>query len=213
MIFVNDYRFKHHSILINEDQFRGFLTCHTSLAKFEIDGNTWVVRYMQNYPGHNLQFASEFVGYRIAQILEAPILEFNVLTIDKPFKKSGIEVLSGPATACKWVEDVYHLDVEKAPLDEFWEKEYYLKIVATIRTLDTWIMNFDRRKDGNMVFTGPKEAPKIWILDFDKSFLEKYRSPNCARRLHWSEEEFSKEALDDSEVLSGFDGTPLCHNK
>jgi len=205
-------------ITLNEDRFCEFLEGQTHPAKFKINGGIWVVRYIKNlqkYPRHNLRLASEFVGYRISQKLGVPAPESKIVRVGESFKKryfghqknEEIEVRAGLATASKWLENALCPDIEKGRLDKFWEEDYYLEIVAHVRTADTWIMNFDRRKRGNVLLTGPLQSPHVWFLDFDQSFLAKEKCPIHGFRLHWSEEAFRREWLDDTEVLSGFDGT------
>lgn len=203
---------------LGEDQFREFLGGQTHPAKFKLNDGIWVVRYMkdlQKHPRHNLRLASEFVGYRIAQKLGVPIPEFKLVSIGDSFKRNyfdhqkdeEIEIRAGPATACKWLKDACYPKVRGGPLNEFWKEEYYLEIVARARATDTWIMNFDRPNNGNIILTGFHKNPKVFFIDFDQSFLAEYKCPIQGDRLHWSEEAFRTEWLDDPEVLSGFDGT------
>ena len=96
--------------------------------------------------------------------------------------------------------------MERDPLDNFWEEEYYFKIVARVRAADTRVMNFGRRKRGNIALTGPSDRPQVWFIDFDQSFLSKANPVSHEERIHWSEEGFKREWLDDPEVLSKFDG-------
>ena len=197
---------------LGQDQFLEFLEGQTHPAKFELNDGIWVARYM-HHPRQNLRLAGELVSYRIAKMLGVCIPDFKIVRIDKSFKskrqngKKEIEVQAGFATACKWLEDARCPDLGREPLDKFWEEEHYLEIVARARTADTWIMNFDRRKAGNVILTGSWQAPQVWFLDFDQSFLSKGECPIHGFRLHWCEKAFRGEWLDDTEVLSGFDGT------
>ena len=201
---------------LSENQFWEFLGGQTHPAKFKLNDGIWVVRYtkdLQKHPRHNLRLASDLVGYRIAQKLGIPIPEFKVVKIGDSFKRNyfgqqkdeEIEIQASPATACKWLKDACYPEVRGEPLNEFWKEEYYLEIVARVRATDTWIMNFDRPRKGNIILTGFHKSPNVFFIDFDQSFLAKYECP--IHRLHWSEEVFRREWLDDPEVLSGFDGT------
>lgn len=198
---------------LSEDQFWGFLDGQTRPAKFKQNDGIWVVRYLQKYP-MNLRLASEFIGYRIAQKLGVPVPEFKVVRIGQSFKRNyfvnqkdeKIEIQAGFATACKWLEDAHYPDLRGEPLDNFWKEKHYLEIASRARTVDTWIMNFDRMRKGNVIFTGSPQAPQVWFLDFDQSFLANEKCQIHGDRLHWSEQAFRKEWLDDTELLSGFDG-------
>jgi hypothetical protein len=200
-------------VTLGQDQFLQFLEGQTHPAKFELNDGIWVVRYMQDHPRQNLRLASELVSYRIAKMLGVCVPDFKIMRIDKSFNsnhqdgKKEIEVQAGFATACKWLDNGRCPDLEKEPLGKFWEEEHYLEIVARARTADTWIRNFDRKKVGNVILTGSLQAPQVWFLDFDQSFLAKGMCPIHGFRIHWCEKAFKSEWLDDTEVLSGFDGT------
>ena len=185
-------------------QYVGFLEGQTYPAKFCDADSHWVVRC----PGDkakNLRLASEFIGYRIAGLLGVPLPRFEIVTITESFRachEGKIRtVQAGLATACEYLESARYPNFECDELDGFWEQEEYLVITATGRIADTWIMNYDRRKKGNLALTGEATAPHLWFLDFDQSFLSKKPS-----QLHWIDRNFDEEWLNDDEVLSGFSG-------
>jgi len=201
--------------VLKQNEFLRFLDGQTHPAEFRLNGANWVVRYMKDpkeHPRHSLRLASEFVGYQIAKFLGVPVPQFQVVQIAESFENKcschgkNLRILKGPATACKLIQEARSPDLDKDSLDEFWEAPYYLDIVARARTADTWTMNFDRRKKGNVLLTGSQQAPQVWFVDFDQSFLSKNASQVHGYRLHWTEEEFRSEWLKDEEVLSGFDG-------
>lgn len=170
----------------NRGPILGFLDGQTRPAKFQINNEAWAVRYMKD--PRNVLPASAGKSW------------------DQHKNEEEIEVMSGPAMASKFLIDAHYPALEYDPLDKFWEEDNYLEIAATARVTDTWIMNFDRRKKGNIVLTGSSEHPQVWFLDSDQGFLAKEKSPPHGRRFHWFEEGFNPKCSDDPEVLSGFDG-------
>lgn len=194
---------------LSQDDFVCFLDGQTHPAKFWYGGRHWVVRY----PGDaekNLRLASELVGYRIAERLGVSVPEFRRAVItdsfEAEFRGNGRLVPGGLATACEWIEGARYPHLERGPIREFWTQERYLRIVATARVVDTWLMNFDRRKEGNIALRGDFSEPEVYFFDFDQAFLK--RDSGDRWRPHWLDPEFRPGFLADekAEVLSGFGG-------
>jgi hypothetical protein len=111
-----------------------------------------------------------------------------------------IPVCVGSAT--RWIDGAEYPDLEHDPLAPFWQEDEYLRKTAAVRVADTWMMNYDRRKPGNVAVRGDRTHPEVYFLDFDQAFLAK-QSP----RHHWIAADFTEGMLNDRELLSGFNGT------
>ena len=102
-----------------------------------------------------------------------------------------------------WIEDAEYPNLKDDELKQFWEQEHYLEATAAARIADTWIMNYDRQRVGNVALRGNSDCPQLYFLDFDQAFLA--TDKGCGRP-HWIEAAFENEILKDTELLSGFNG-------
>lgn len=192
-------------VVFGPENFVDFQCGQTRPARFRHNSGLWLVRY----PGdqqRNLRLVSEFVGCKLAILFEVPVPEFRLVRIREAFSPQGSEttISAGIGTATRWLSGASFPDVEQEPLDAFWAEETYLTIAAGARILDTWVMNYDRRKVGNIAVSGDVPPPRVYFLDFDQAFLAKCKK--AGRRPHWISADFDRQMLEDSELLSGFDG-------
>lgn len=196
---------------LGPEHFVDFLGGQTKPARFRIGDRLWVVRYPGD-PQRNLRLASEFVAYRLATLLKLSVPEFELFMIRECFtpKGSNLTLGEGSATGCSWIDDAVFPDLEHEPLDPFWSTEPYVILTATLRLADTWMMNYDRRKAGNVAVRCSPFQPEVFFLDFDQSFLAK--QVKGGHRPHWICTDFEPRFLDDHELLSGFDGTGCTKN-
>jgi hypothetical protein len=196
-------------ITFNPSQFVEFLDGHTKPARFVIAGTSWVFRYPSD-TGPQLRLASEYLAHRLATWLDVSVPDLCLAHCAVPFQpdQSGVRIPGGLGTATRWIADARYPDLERDELELFWGQDKYLKAAAAMRVADTWTMNYDRRKPGNVAVRGQTVDPEVYFLDFDQAFLGK-QSP----RLHWITAGFTKEMLDDRELLSGFDGTGTVKSK
>jgi hypothetical protein len=188
-------------------QFIEFLCGQTRPARFQVGGVFWVFRYPRG-TANELRLASEFVGYRIASLLDVPVPEFCLAQTGCAFSPSGSSLVipAGLGTATRSIENVHYPDLERESLPTFWETEPYLVKAAAVRVADTWMMNYDRRKVGNVAVRMNQVCPEVYFLDFDQAFLGKETAPGSGRP-HWIESQFKAYMLQDGELLSGFDGS------
>jgi hypothetical protein len=190
-------------LVFEPSQFAEFLSGQTRPALFDVGGASWVFRYPVS-ARQQLRLASEFLGYRIASWLGMYVPDFSLARTSEEFQphRSGVWIPTGLGTATLWIDGARYPDLEHEPLEPFWEEDEYLKRTAVARVADTWMMNYDRRKRGNVALRSSGDAPEVYFLDFDQAFLAK-RPP----RPHWIAPRFENEMLDDRELLSGFRGT------
>jgi hypothetical protein len=184
-------------------QFEKRRSGQTNPVLFVVGGESWVFRYPMD-AGKQLCLASEYMGYRVASWLGVSVPVFCLAQTSEAFQpdQSDVRIPAGLGTATRWVDDPWYPNLEHEPLDPFWEADQYLIRTAAVRVADTWMMNYDRRKRGNVAVSGNRAAPEVYFLDFDQAFLAK-----TAPRPHWIAADFKNEMLEDRELLSGFSGT------
>ncbi len=195
-------------LLFEPPQFINLLSGQTRPARFAVGSVSWVFRYPTG-AAQQLRLASEFVGYRIASWLDVPVPAFCLARSARAFQPPGsdMRIPAGLGTATRWIEAARCPDLEHEPLEPFWEEERYLIATAAARVADIWMMNYDRRKAGNVVVVGSGVAPEVYFLDFDQAFLAKEPASPGRDRPHWISADFRREMLDDCELLSGFNGS------
>jgi hypothetical protein len=190
-------------LTFDPSQFDKFLSGETKPALFVVDGTSWVFRYPSG-AGQQLGLASEYMGYQVASWLAVSVPVLCLARTSEAFRpdQSGVRIPAGLGTATRWIDDAQYPNLEHHPLAPFWEEDKYLRITAAARVADTWMMNYDRRKRGNVAVRGTGADTEVFFLDFDQAFLAK-ESP----RPHWIEAAFTYKMLNDRELLSGFSGT------
>ncbi len=184
-------------------QFVKFLSGQTKPALFVVGGTSWVFRYPMG-PGQQLRLASEYMGYCVASWLDVSVPSFCFAQTSQAIEpeQSGVRIPAALGTATQWIYDAWYPDLKHAPLEPFWKKDQYLIGTAAVRVADTWMMNFDRPRCGNVAVAGNRAAPKVYFLDFDQAFLAKH-TPNCGHgRPHWIAADFQDKMLNDPELLS-----------
>ncbi|HZY88646.1 MAG TPA: hypothetical protein VFE78_27735 [Gemmataceae bacterium] len=183
-------------------QFVKFLPSgQTKPALFAIGGDRWVFRYPVG-GRQQLGLASEYMGYRIASWLSVAVPLFCLARIPHTFQADDSSMVrAGVGTATRWIADATYPNLETDDLGPYWGEDKYLSATAAARVADTWMMNYDRRKVGNVAVQGGPDSPAVYFLDFDQAFLAKWPP-----RPHWIAPGFTKGMLEDRELLSGFTG-------
>lgn len=197
-----------------------FLPGVSSPAKVRFHDGLWAI----HYPGDRVQshrLASELVGYRVAKLLDVRVPQLEVVPIPRSFTPTGTgrTIDAGFGTASRWIDGASYPKLDKPPdwndssqsafpPEPFWRFNPYAELAAAIVVLDTWIMNFDRRKEGNLAIQGDPESPHVFCLDFDRAFTTKLSYGG--RHYHWSSDVFPREELYSREALSVFGEPRVC---
>ncbi len=123
---------------LEASQFIEFLCGQTRPARFQVGSVDWVLRYPSGGT-KELRLASEFVGYRIALLLDVPVPEFCLANMDCIFSPLGSSFVipAGLGTATRWIENAHYPDLRRESLPSFWETEPYLAKAAAVRVADT----------------------------------------------------------------------------
>ena len=185
-------------LIFKPSQFVKFLS--PRLARFTLGDTDWVFRSPVTAP-QKLGLASEYMGYWVATRLAVPVPAFDLARMSEPLPQIPL----GVGTATQWIDDHARWpDLEKDPPESFWVKDTYLEKAAAVRVADTWMMNYDRRKKGNVAICDGHAGPEVYFLDFEQAFLSP--SEGGGPRHHWVNPEFSDAMLQVRERLSGFLG-------
>ncbi len=127
-------------------------------------------------------------------------------SLQVPTGRSSFVIPAGLGTATRWIENAYYPNLRGDSLPVFWETEPYLVKAAAVRVADTWLMNYDRFRLGNVAVRENQVCPEVYFLDFDQAFLSKATAQGSTR-FHWIESQFNECMVQDGELLSSFDGS------
>lgn len=153
-------------LTVERNQFVRLLSSgQTKPALVVVDGASWVLRYPRGND-KQLRLASEYMGYRAAAWLDVSVPGFSLAHIPASFHADRSTVIpAGLGIATQWIDGGCSPDLEHQALAPFWEQEPYLQATAAARVADTWIMNYDRRKLGNVIICGTPTPHRctFWI--------------------------------------------------
>ena len=134
------------------------------------DGQQYVVKFKGNFQGPRV-LANELIASRLAQMLQLPIAEFQVVRVPQIFIDFEPDMARRPFIGGLQFGSLFYANALASPTQTMLGHLDNPTLLASIVVFDHLINNWDRSCHGDNVLFLPGSPPQLLLIDHGHAFL------------------------------------------